>query len=137
MMTGWKIAALAVSVTGLVISTNSTASAQTTFYGGSVVAPYIVSRPVYPVPAISAFPAPAISTGITTYRPYVSGVPVPPISYSASYSTYRPIVTVPPVAPVVATSVYRPAVIRPGVTGIPTVTIPGQPVRNAFRLMFP
>ncbi len=108
-------------------SLGSTAQAQVMvvgggpFYGPTVV----VGRPVVPAVAVAPVYAPA-------YAPAYS------VGY-AGYSTYRPVVqTYVAPAPVVA---YRPAVpvypaYRPAVV-TSRAYYPGQPVRNALRVIAP
>ena len=111
----------------------SVASAQVVIAGPPVLlpatAPTIVLPSSYPVVTTYSIPttAPRVA-GYGTYRPIVA----PPV-YVAPVPT-----TVARPASIVAPNVlYRPAVVGTGIGGLPTVYVPGQPVRNALRYVLP
>lgn len=125
----------ALGAVGALTCLGSTAQAQVMVVGGG---PYygttvVVGRPVVPAVAVAPVYAQAYAPAYApAYGPAYS------VGY-AGYSTYRPVVqTYVAPAPVVT---YRPAVpvypaYRPGVVTT-RAYYPGQPVRNALRVIAP
>lgn len=127
---------LVVAVGGaLSLATAQSVSAQVVIAGPLVpipnVAPPIVVPAPYPVLNTYTFPlAPPRVAGYGAYRP-VGGAPV----YVAPTPLPAPVVN--PVGVVAPNVVYRPAVVGSSISGLPTVYVPGQPVRNALRYVVP
>ena len=139
----------------LSLATVSVASAQVVITGPPVLlpatAPAIVLPSPYPVVTTYSIPtaAPRV-VGYGTYRPPVVSPSVVSPSVVAPSVVAPSVVASPPVyiAPVpttvarpvtvaAPTVLYRPAVVGSGIGGLPTVYVPGQPVRNALRYVLP
>jgi hypothetical protein len=129
-----KTAALLISL--LFVGTG-TARAQTWYYGTPVTYYYSPSYAptvsyygsTYATP-MTTYYAPATSYYSSYYAPYTSYY-APATSYYSSYyapaySTYAPV-----------TTYYSPGVVGSTIYGTPQVYVPGQPVRNVLRSVFP
>lgn len=124
-----RTAICAVGALGALSLVGSAAQAQVLVVGGGPVygTTVVVGRPV--VPAVAYAPA----YGQPAYvQPYAVGY--------AGYSTYRPVVPTTYIAPAPVVA-YRPVVpvypaYRPGVVTT-RAYYPGQPVRNALRVIAP
>lgn len=115
---------------------SSTAQAQITvvaggYHGGATV---VVGRPV--IPAVS-YGVPSYSVGYAGYSAYSPGYVAPAYvaptyvapTYAPAYVAPAPVVTYRPVVPVYPA--YRPGVVTA------RAYYPGQPVRNALRVIAP
>ncbi len=116
----------------------ATAQAQVLVVGGAPVyaSPVVVARPVVPAYVAPTYVAPGYVAptysvgyaGYSTYSPVVSAYsPVVPPTYVAP----APVVTYRPVVPVATYPAYRPGVVTS------RAYYPGQPVRNALRVLAP
>jgi hypothetical protein len=105
----------------------------------TVVARPVVAGPVITAPVVSSPVVVPVSPVVTTYRPVVPAYVVPPATtYAAPVTTvYRPSYTTVPVATYGTAVPYRTGYIGGGLGGVPSVYVPGQPVRNAFRYVLP
>ena len=91
----------------------------------SVVSPSVVSPSVVaPSVVAPSVVAPSVVAPSVVASPPVYIAPVPT-------TVARPVTVAAP------TVLYRPAVVGSGIGGLPTVYVPGQPVRNALRYVLP
>ncbi|MCC6510293.1 MAG: hypothetical protein IT423_14410 [Pirellulaceae bacterium] len=121
----WRTTLCLLGALGCMGLISSPAQAQVVVVGGGPVfgTTVVVGRPVVPVGPVLAHPtyvAPAVGyRGYSTYRPVAPAAFIAP----APVVTYRPVVPA-----------YVP--VRPGIVSS-RVYYPGQPVRNALRVIAP
>jgi hypothetical protein len=143
-----RTAICALATLGATALCTSSAQAQVVVVGGAPVygSTVVVARPVVPAVAVPAYVPSVYSSSYSVGYPSSVGYPTYSAGY-AGYSTYRPVVPAPVVsaayvAPVVTYRPVTPAVVpvypayRPGVVTAHTY-YPGQPVRNALRVLAP
>ena len=137
------------------------ASAQVVLVGPPVLVPtyappVVVASPYPVVPSYRVPSVPTVGPRIAGYGAYQPVGPAPvytaPVYAAPVYAAPAPVTVTSPVpiygapAPVPVTSpvsvaapnvLYRPAVVGSSISGLPTVYVPGQPVRNALRYVVP
>lgn len=104
-----------------------------------VIAGPLVPIPSYPAPIVLPSPSPVVSAyRVPSVAPRVAGYGVyQPVVAPPVYVAPAPVQLASPVTVAAPNVLYRPAVVGSSVSGLPTVYIPGQPVRNALRYVVP
>ena len=125
---------------GLCLVATQPVAAQVVLVGPPVPVPSYAS-PVAavpsPYPVVSTYRVPSVAPRVAGYGVYQPVSPAPIYVAPTPIVAPTPVPVTSPVGVVAPNVLYRPAVVGSSISGLPTVYVPGQPVRNALRYVVP